>query len=493
VKLPENNGLIIRIKQNYHPCLNNGKSLSKENMKSDIPNSSQFSPVQTPLPKLLEIIKQNEPDRQAASLAIVHEFFPERTTEWDWKLADNTILALSEYRLINKPRSDQTNYTLTDIGRRLCSLAEQNNNDELYGEFAKHILVNLRGLDLLSCIEDLVASGKTPTKQLIVKELSQRNIYHPPNGTHANGMRQWLEKGGVFEEGGWVINHVRLNQLLGVDSEEIELLSTLTPEQRAFAIAFARLNVAEEQSNKVAQYATALFGTEFPEGGLPQSVLFALRDIGLIECEKTTGGRGAKPYIVRPTSRLRNELIEPILNAIEGSIGLQYRRLIRMQYREILTKLRSHSTHEKGLALEALAFYFGRLLDLQFVQWRLRSVKTGGAELDVVMEGDRLVFSRWQIQCKNSSQATLEDIAKEVGVAQVIKGNVILIICTGKIGSAARKFAKQVMKETNLYVALIDGRNLSQLLSSPAQIVNIMNGQASEAMLIKREQVQITF
>jgi len=458
-------------------------------MKSDLPNSSQFSPVQTPLPRLLEIIKENEPDRRAASLAIGHEFFHGRTTEWDWKLANNTILALSEYKLINKPRSDLANFTLTDIGKNLCFLAEQNKINELYEEFAKHIIVNLRGLDLLSCIKDLVASGTTPTKQLIVKELSQRNIYHPPNGTHANGMRQWLEKAGVFEVNGWVINHVRLNQLLGVDSEEIELLSDLTPEQRDFAKAFARLSIAEEQSNKVAQYATALYGTEFPEGGLPQSVLFALRDIGLIECEKTTGGRGAKPYIVRPTDRLRNELIEPLLNAIESSIGLQYRRLIRMQYNEILVKLKSHSKNEKGIALEALAFYFGRLLDLQFVKWRLRSAKTGGAEIDVVMEGDRLVFSRWQIQCKNSSQATLEDIAKEVGIAQVIKGNVILIICTGRIGSAARKFAKQTMKETNLYVALIDGHNLKQLLASPADIVNIMNDQASEAMLIKREQV----
>jgi hypothetical protein len=52
-----------------------------------------------------------------------------------------------------------------------------------------------------------------------------------------------------------------------------------------------------------------------------------LRDAGLIECEKTTTGQGAKPYIVRPTEKLKNELIEPIFDSIEQSVGVQYRKL----------------------------------------------------------------------------------------------------------------------------------------------------------------------
>jgi len=462
-------------------------------MKSDLPNSSQFSPVQTPLPKLLQVIKQFEPDREAASLAVLKEFFPDRVgkTESALQLAKNTIIAMSQYGLVNKPKDDPAHFSLTELGNRLYELAAQGKDDALYAEFAKHILVNLRGLDVVSCIQDLIASGQAPTKHLIIKELANRNIYHPPNGTHVNGMRQWFEQAGLVEKDKWAINDARLKELLGMGTEDIEVLAGLSKEQRDFAKAFARLNTPQDLSNKVAQYATTLFGTEFPEGGLPQSVLFALRDVGLIECEKTTKGQGAKPYIVHPTAKLQNELIEPILNTIEQSAGIQYRKLIRMKYHDILDGLRSKSTHEKGLALEALAFFMGRLLGLEFVQWRLRSSKTGGAELDVVMESDRLIFSRWQIQCKNSAQATLEDIAKEVGIAQVIKANVILIVCTGRIGSAAVKFAQQTMKETNLYVALIDGKHLRQLESSPAEIVNIMNGQASEAMTLKRPQVML--
>lgn len=462
-------------------------------VKSDLPNSSQFSPTQTPLPELLLIIRKLQPDRKAVVQAILQRYFPNRAsrTSWDWKLADNTIIAMSQYGLVNKPREDQTFVSLTELGESLAILAEQERISELYEDFVRHILLNLRGLDVVACIQDLVASGQTPTKALIVRELRHRGIYHPPNGTHANGMRQWFATAGLVPPDKWVPSEQRLQELLGTSVDSLESYAGLTQEQRDFARAFARLDQDEALSNKVAQYAASLYGTEFPEGGLPQSVLFALRDVGLIDCEKTTSGQGAKPYIIRSTPKLRNDLLEPIFAALEQTAGIQYRKLIRMKYAEILEGLSSTSTHLKGLALEALAFYLARLLDLAFVHWRLRSSKTGGAEVDVVMEGTRLVFNRWQIQCKNSTQATLDDIAKEVGLAQVIKSNVILIVTTGKVGPVARQFAEQVMSETNLYVALIDGVNLAKLRDNPAEIVNIMNLQAEGAMSIKRRQVAL--
>ena len=458
--------------------------------KAGLPNSSQFSPVQTPLPQLLAIVATTQPDREKVTREIASAFFADRRTRTDiYKLAGNTVIALSQYGIVDKPRSNKAHVTLTPLGQRLAQLAASALEGQLYGEFAKHILVNHRGLDLVNCAQDLIAAGHTPTKHLIIKELAQRGIYHPPNGTHANGMRQWLEQAGLLSKDGWEVNHGVLETLLGTSPATLDALAALTPEQRDFARAFARLNVAEEMSNNVQEYATALFGTDFPEGGLPQSVLFTLRDAGLIECEKTTGGRGAKPYKVRPTELLRNQLTEPLLAALETSAGPQYRRLIRLTLPEILLDLRSPNKHTKGIALEALGFFLARLLDLHFVQWRLRSAKSGGAEIDVVMESDRLVFSRWQIQCKNASQATLEDIAKEVGIAQVIKGNVVLVVCTGRIGSAARQFANRVMSNTSLYVALLDGSHIRELAKNPASIARIMNAQAHGAMAIKRQQV----
>lgn len=310
---------------------------------------------------------------------------------------------MSQYGLVNKPRDDNTHISLTDLGKSLVEKAEQGRDAELYDEFARHILLNLRGLDVIACAQDIATSGRRPTKALLVKELRSRGIYHPPNGTHANGMRQWFESAGLVDKDEWVPKENRLQKLLGANLDALEVYAGLTQEQRDFAKAFARLDVEEARSSEVARYATSLFGTEFAEGGLPQSVLFALRDAGLIEAEKTTSGRGAKPYIVRPTKKLKNELIEPMLISIENSAGVQYRKLIRMRYTDILSGLSSKSTHEKGLALKALAFYLARLLGLEFVQWRLRSNKTGGGEVDVVMEGARLIFSRWHILCRVSA------------------------------------------------------------------------------------------
>lgn len=367
-------------------------------MKSDLPNSSQFSPTQTPLPDLLKIVERFEPDRETVTQKILARFYPGRDTQ----LAKNTVIAMSQYGLVDKPKEDQAVVSLTDLGRALSKKAEQGANADLYDEFAKHILLNLRGLDVVTCVQDIVASGNKPTKDRLVKELRSRGIYHPPNGTHANGMRQWLESSGLVSKNEWIPNEKKLEKLLGTGLETLEVYAGLTQEQRDFAKAFARLDVEEALSNEVARYATSLFGTEFAEGGLPQSVLFALQDADLIVAKKTTAGRGAKPYVVRPTQKLKNELIEPMLTAIENSISVQYRRLVRMKYADILSGLTSKSTHEKGLALEALAFYLARLLGLEFVQWRLRSNKTGGGEVDVVMEGARLIFSRWQIQCNTA-------------------------------------------------------------------------------------------
>ena len=116
-------------------------------------------------------------------------------------------------------------------------------------------------------------SGRKPTKALLVKELGDRGIYHPPNGTHANGMRQWFESAGLVAKGEWAPKEDRIQELLGTNLETLEVIAGLTQEQRDFAKAFARLNTEGAFSNEVARYTTSLFGTEFAEGGLPQSVL----------------------------------------------------------------------------------------------------------------------------------------------------------------------------------------------------------------------------
>jgi len=106
---------------------------------------------------------------------------------------------------------------------------------------------------------------------------------------------------------------------------------------------------------------------------------------------------------------------------------------------DILVELQSDDRYKSGLALEALAFKLMRLLDMTYLATRLRAQATGGAEVDLIFESARLVFARWQAQCKNTARVSLDDVAKEVGLTHFLKSNVVVIITTGEIGSEARR------------------------------------------------------
>src|SRR3990172_10033984 len=112
-------------------------------MKSSFPNSSQFSPTQTPLPDLLLVVKENQPDRKKIKLAIAQRFF---SSSPDPDIADNTIYALSEYQILDKQKDNQSYASLTLLGQELAQKALQGEFFELYQVLARHILLNLRGL-----------------------------------------------------------------------------------------------------------------------------------------------------------------------------------------------------------------------------------------------------------------------------------------------------------------------------------------------------------
>jgi len=160
--------------------------------------------------------------------------------------------------------------------------------------------------------------------------------------------------------------------------------------------------------------------------------------------------------------------------------------MLRKSLTEILGELSSADRHIKGLALEALAFYLMRLIDLKYVATRLRGQVTGGAEVDLIFEGARLIFSRWQIQCKNTQTISLDDVAKEIGLTFQLKSNVVMIVSTGNISAEARKYAQQVMSMTNLNIVLFDSNDLQKIARNPTFIADALNREARHAMEIKK-------
>ena len=238
-------------------------------------------------------------------------------------------------------------------------------------------------------------------------------------------------------------------------------------------------------ASEVAELAHRLYGTNFDPKTIPGKILARLEAEGFILIEKSTEGRGAKSHRIKPTESFTKDIILPLLNAHFTGLDRRLRDMLFRPLTEIIDELDNSDKNIKGKALEALVLRLTRLLDLQFVGWRLRQQRTGGAEVDVLVESDRLIFSRWQIQCKNTTTVALEDIAKEVGLTFYLKSNVIMIVTTGKIGKAARDYARGIMQATNLHLILLDNKDLRELKIQPTAIVAILDREAKHAMKLK--------
>ena len=449
--------------------------------KSDLPFGSEFSPSQIDLAHVLELAELHGGDWHAFENAVRSAYFEGHATSAynRGKLANNTKLGMIAYGIIDRDANP------TDFGRELIALKDD--EPALYQHLAKHILLNLHGMTLVRCIQDMVAAGEVVSLTTLREGLAARGVHYPSGGKHPSMMRLWLAKAGVFVGTRWQINTHRVEDILGLNPDEFAVLADFTPEQRAFLRALANTGTTTPQpANEIVRLATATYGVKFPEKSLPKLVLHALEEAGYITSEKTTTGRGAKPFQVAPTGKLIADVVEPLLEQLKGQTDPKLLALLRTPLADILSDLGHADRYVAGLALEALAFKIMRLLDMTYVATRLRANQTGGAEVDLVFESARLVFSRWQIQCKNTDRVSLDDVAKEVGLTHLIKSNVIVIVTTGDIGGEARRYANKVMADSNLAVVMLDGGDLQVISESPATIVRAFEREARHAMNLKK-------
>jgi site-specific DNA-methyltransferase (cytosine-N4-specific) len=456
----------------------NNPSRSSKKQASDLPFGSEFSPSQIDLADVLEFASEHGGDWKAFEAAVKSRYFSQNATSDTnrGKLANNTKLGMIAYGLIDRDAR------LTEFGERLHALRSE--TGKLLTELARHILLNLHGMTLVQCVQDIQAAGEAVDLVKLREWLEERGIHFPRGGKHPSMMRLWLEKAGVFTSG-WNVSVARLKELVGASTEEIEALAGLSAEQRAFLKTLA--NMASQgpfPSNEIERLATATYGVRFNEKALPKQVLYPLEKAGFVTLARGTkaAGRGAKPFAVQPTSKLQKEILTPLLEQLEKQTSSDLRPLLRKPMRDILGDLKAGDTHTRGLALEALAFKLMRLLDMDYMATRLRGSATGGAEVDLIFQSARLVFSRWQVQCKNTSRVSLEDVAKEVGLTHLLKSNVIVVVSTGEIGASARGYANRVMGDTNLCLVLVNGDDLLAIEKNPAAIVDVFGREAVHAM-----------
>lgn len=453
---------------------------------SDLPFGSEFSPSQIDLPVVLDLVKKYEGDARALEAAILARYFSGHAegrmdaggTYNRGKLANNCKLGLIAYKIIDRSAK------FTAFGTELYELRAD--EKKLYPALARHILLNLSGMAMVQCIQDMTVAGEEVNLTTLRDGLGTRGIHYPAGGKHPSMMRLWLAKAGVFVGSRWQIDEIRLQEVLGTGPSDFEGLSHFTSEQRAFLRALANTGITTPQpANEIARLAAATYGVRFPEKNLPKLVLHALVEAGYITAEKTTAGRGAKPFLVAPTKKLVADIIGPLLDQMKGQTDPKLLDLLKKPLDTILAEMKSADRCVSGLALEALAFKLMRLLDMTYVATRLRAQATGGAEVDLIFESARLVFSRWQVQCKNTARVSLDDVAKEVGLTHFLKSNVIVVVTTGEIGAEARRYANKIMRDSNLAIVMLDGADLAAINKNPPAIVDVFNREARNAMKLK--------
>jgi site-specific DNA-methyltransferase (cytosine-N4-specific) len=456
--------------------------------KSDLPFGSEFSPSQINLPHLLDLIEAAKGDWHKLEALILKAYFSRhakdaKSTEATYnraKLANNCKLGLIAYGIIER------NGAFTDFGRTLYDVRA--NEAKLYDMLAAHILLNLRGMALIRCIQEMTISGDTVTLDSLRLALEDRGVHFPKGGKHPSMMRLWLEKAGVFAPDTWRVNETRVRTIIGTDTDEFAALARFTPQQRAFLLALANSGVTDPQpANAIRDLAAATYGVRFPDKNLPQAVLNALRDAGYITLTKTTEGRGAKPFLIAPTAKLRSDIVEPLLDQLKDQLDPKLIALLTKPLDAILGELDSADRHLAGLALEALAFKLMRILSMDYIATRLRNITaTGGAEVDLIFHSSRLVYSRWQVQCKNTARVSLDDVAKEVGLTHFLKSTVIVMVSTGDIGQDARKYANRIMQDSNLCIVMIDRPDLEAIRLNPANIIDAFKREAHNGMTLKK-------
>jgi hypothetical protein len=422
-----------------------------------LPFGKQISPTQIVLRELLTLARDAKGDAKALQAAIGKRFFPKPGNEEnEVKSGMNAFLSMRHYGLVTADKK----FKLTDIAEELLKTSTE---EELNEAFAKHILSNLHGLQLIEVIDSLHARGESINVSKVAGELLAVGITSGgSSGEDINPMRLWLERVGVLTNT-WTIDSAVLKRLTGASTDEISELVALPAQQQAILRAIATVTETPPHlGSKLRELAEVQSpGVVFHTKPFAAGVLGRLETDGWITVTKATDGRGAKSQVVKPTQRFKEVISEPLMNTVLEQVHLQDPASLRRPLSDLLDVVDSvQSNHKRGLALEGVCIQIVRLLGARFLGWRLRGDQTGGAEVDVVAETLGAPYLLIQLQSKASAITGREIVDREVGVAAALKSNVILFVTAKNVGPAARKAAATHMQESGIAILFLKGTDL---------------------------------
>ncbi|NJM73023.1 MAG: restriction endonuclease [Scytonema sp. RU_4_4] len=117
-----------------------------------------------------------------------------------------------------------------------------------------------------------------------------------------------------------------------------------------------------------------------------------------------------------------------------------------------------------------------RLTSLRFTKWRSR--ENGKGEVDVLAASDRFVYSRWQIQCKNTNKVDIDVLAKEIGLTFVTGADVVMVVTTGEFTKDAYQYAYRMMEVSRYYMILLQKDDIEAIKRDKTNIIEIFDRKA---------------
>ena len=448
--------------------------------QSSLPFGDAFSPGQLEsassdqceLAIILELIAEYEGDEAGFKQAVAEQFFDEARDPAE--RARLVVLGLKEqgYKVVD------SEFTFTSLGEQLYQL--RHDETTLYDEFARHILLNLHGRQVIEIIRDLETGGRETTADAIKDALERRyGISVGETTNHWSQMRGWLNKADIINTQShyYEIDSERLNDILDLGSDELATLDSITAEQRAFLRALAAIDPADPIKNtEVRKVASNIHDTEIQQSKITPNILEPVADADYIEIETRRGA----PNIVEPTAQFNADVLEPLLGQYAERIGVP-REALQLRFDELDSVFESGSDSELQTALIALGVRLGRQLGLEYVGHRTED--HGGQSLtkDVIMDDPELTLTRWLIHCTSSrAQVTPTEIASATTTARLTNANTILFVARSAFREDAQRMATRIMKNEPYTILLLADQPDPRYDDSPSTLRDEITGQLND-------------
>jgi hypothetical protein len=461
-----------------------------------MPFAGEFTPGQLgpdALFELLEIVKNSE-SRAVAVEKIRSKWFEtsaQRRGSADEKLgqqkqrASNVLIGMGTYGLVVSRKSE-----LTGLGLAVLSLSAH--PQSAYDELARFLLTERRGVELLEFAEYLRKRDGSVSKRAIDQELVARGYKVPTNSGDSGKLRAWLEVFGVVDSE-WNVDQAKLRSLVGFDLDDVDDWGSLTNLQRDVIATLSR----RWEGNRTPIASKDLLallranGTHFDSAQVKRQIYEPLAAKGWIAHTVAQAGRGGKGGTLEATQRIIDLDVDQIDGLKLGPIPSELLLGLVVPLTEVLGNLLVADTYIKGIALELLALRLAVDLGLTPADLRLRGIDTGGAEVDLVAEATHLQFSRWLFQCKNvSSPVPVAVLAKEVGLATILRANVVVIVTTGTFTRSVRDLAARTIEQTAIQVILLAADDLNDYATKgPDALRKIVRRSTNAAASSKRNQL----